>query len=157
MTNRLFRLLTAVALAVLAVALFTCTGEKDLGLTCKMTSPCDASTPCPIPEARVLANTAVDYIALGSAECDDLACIRTRGSQNPANEEGIAHGYCTAPCIDNSDCSPNYEGKKGKLVCDQLMMDRAYMDQLQRDNPVLYEQTFGSGASSNYCILPRAE
>lgn len=135
----------AVAFALGAgVALGACRASTDLGVTCKMTGV--------TPEK--VQNPGIDYIALGSAECDDLVCIRTAGSANPTNGAGEAHGYCTKSCIDSTDCSPDYQGGNNKLVCQRLLLDQAFLDQFKQRDPKGYEATFGSGASSRYCILP---
>src|SRR3990172_8439436 len=63
----------AVAFALGAIALAACRANTDLGQSCKLTQPCDAGTCAVAPDA--VQNLLVDYIALGSAECDDLVCI----------------------------------------------------------------------------------
>ncbi len=137
-----------------AGGLVGCSSTKDLGATCKMTRPGD-NGPEDISEDKV-ADPAVDYIALGSAECDDLVCIRTAGSANPENELGMARGYCTAPCIDDLDCQPDFEGNEKTLKCTQLLLDQSFLDALEQEDPQTYEQIFGSGASAKYCIKPRS-
>ncbi len=147
---------TRSAVAALAlgasVALGACKATTDLGSTCTLTTPCSSST-CAVTPDKV-SNTSVDYIALGSAVCDNLVCIRTAGSANPDNTASEARGYCTNSCTDNSDCSPDYQGNGDKLVCQRLLLDQAFLDALKQSNPTEYEQVFGNGASSTYCILP---
>ncbi|MBI5547665.1 MAG: adventurous gliding motility lipoprotein CglC [Deltaproteobacteria bacterium] len=128
-----------ILLATLAVT--SCQAKTDLGQTCKMTKPCD-TPPCPIPEDKV-ARTDIDYVALGSAECDDLVCIRTAGSENPPNDNKEARGYCTAACLDDLSCQPDFQGLTGQLKCEKLLLENA-------------EAIFGSGAASKYCVKPRA-
>jgi len=136
----------------LLVSFAGCEMTKDLGATCAMTKPGDDG-PEEIDEDKV-ADTRIDYIALGSAECDDLVCIRTSDSANPENELGKARGYCTAPCIDDLDCEPDFEGNK-TLKCERLLLDETFLSALKENDPETYEQIFGSGASAKYCIKPR--
>lgn len=140
------------------LALFACQGERDLGQTCKMTrsSATEGEPPEQIPVDRV-ANPDLDYVSLGSAECEDLVCVRTAGSQNPEPEGDKARGYCTAPCIENTDCQPDFEGRQGALQCARMLLDQKYLDELKATSPETYERVFGSGASSKYCVKPRAQ
>lgn len=133
-----------------------CKANKDIGQTCAMTKPCTGADggSCPIAPDKV-SNAGIDYIALGSAECDDLACIRTAKTNNPPNTAESAQGYCTSPCIEDSDCQPDYQGKEKTMKCERLLLDEAFLDQLKQNQPQTYDQMFGSGASSRYCILPR--
>jgi hypothetical protein len=145
----------AVALALGAgVALGACKASTDLGVMCRMTAPCSSGTGTCVVSPEKVQNEKIDYIALGSAECDDLVCIRTAGSANPANDTGEARGYCTKSCIDHTDCSPDYQGDNNKLVCERLVLDQAFLDQYKQEHPDEYENAFGSGASARYCILP---
>lgn len=145
-------LATSILSCLLAVGLAGCETTKDLGATCAMTRPGD-NGPEEIDESKV-ADDRIDYLALGSAECDDLVCIRTSGSANPENELGKARGYCTAPCIDDLDCEPDFEGNK-TLSCDELLLDDPFLVALKESDPVTYEQVFGTGASARYCVKPR--
>jgi hypothetical protein len=142
----------AVVLALGAAVLSAC-AKTDLGQACNMKKPCNTGT-CDIAPSAV-ENGAIDYVALGSAECDDLVCIRTAGSANPENTAAVARGYCTTPCIDDTNCSPNYQGESKKLVCQRMLLDQAFLDQLKEQDPDAYNKVFGSGASSTYCVLPR--
>jgi len=148
--------LAPVIAALLVVGLGACQAEKDLGQTCKMTRPNPIAGEAPIElEADQVADGSFDYMAFGAAECDDLVCLRTSGSANPENEEGRARGYCSAPCIDASDCDPDYLGNKGTMRCEQVLPDQEFLDALRRSDPETYEKTFGSGAAAKYCVLPR--
>ena len=147
------------ASSLLALALFLapgCTPSTDLGQTCKMTKPppTEGGEPVEIDESEV-GNTSVDYVALGSAECDDLVCIRTASSNNPPNDAGKARGYCTAPCIDETNCEYDYLGGRNKLTCARLLLSEEFIKALQQEDPETFERVFGSSASAKYCILPR--
>lgn len=117
-----------------------------------MTARSDAGTYVISPGK--VSNERVDYIALGSVDCTDLVCLRTAGSANPANTADEAWGYCSSPCIDKTNCSPDYQGKDNKLVCQRLLLDQGFLDSYKLSNPAEYEAVFGNGASSTYCILP---
>jgi hypothetical protein len=145
----------AAVLALSAFALGACS-KTDLGATCKMTKPCGDGGVCAIAPDQV-ANTAVDYVALGSAECDDLVCLRTARSNNPPNTATEAFGYCTTPCINADNCSPDFQGHSGNLNCDRLLLDQAFLDALMQQDPATYRRVFGNGASSTYCVLPRGD
>jgi hypothetical protein len=134
----------------MAGGLLACKAETDLGQTCKMTRPSSDGGPpveIDVPDGGFGDGGTFDVVALGSAECDDLVCIRTSGSQNPDNENGKLRGYCTASCIDSSSCEPDFEGKSGTMACEKLLVDQALIEA----NP----EIFGSGASSMYCVKPR--
>lgn len=145
--------LAAVVLASSSVAVLSACAKTDLGLPCTLTQPCSTGT-CSIPPSAV-ENRSIDYVALGAAECDNFVCIRTTRSANPENQATAARGYCTSPCIDAQDCSPDYNGKSNKMICDRIVFDEAFLDRLKKDSPEEYEQILGNGISSKYCILPR--
>ncbi|MBI5546601.1 MAG: adventurous gliding motility lipoprotein CglC [Deltaproteobacteria bacterium] len=164
----MIRASTLVGLA--ALALTACSATTDLGQTCKMTKPCKeagCTKPVNILQSEVEKNTGLDYVALGSAECDDLVCIRTANSLNPdpvcPNEgdttcpasERVAMGYCTSGCLDEANCRPDFQGKSDTMQCNQLLLSDSYLNQLKTEDPDTYNRVFGSGASANYCILPR--
>jgi hypothetical protein len=140
----------AAAFALSALALGAC-AKTDLGSTCKMTEPCDAGV-CPITPGQV-SNTAVDYIAFGAADCDDLVCLRSAGTKNPDNDTAQAKGYCTTPCINNDNCSPDYQGHSDQLQCQRLLLDQDFLNALQDGG--LYQEFFPNGVSSTYCVKPR--
>jgi hypothetical protein len=142
-----------VVFAASLLSLAGCQAERDLGLECRMTKPTEAG-----PEdilASSVEDPNLDYMALGSAECDDLVCVRTAGSENPENVDGKARGYCTAPCIDARDCEPDFEGRTGTMGCERLLPDQEFLETLKQSDPELYEKTFGSGVSAKYCVKPR--
>ncbi|HEY3449690.1 MAG TPA: hypothetical protein VGK67_25270 [Myxococcales bacterium] len=125
-----------------------------------------------------LSAASFDYISLGNAECDDQVCLRTainctseancpnslpctNGYCSYADEtNGNAVGYCTRSCVDNTDCQPDYQGGK-ELVCTPLLFSKPYLDLLQADCATdancLYNQIFGSGVSTSYCLRPRTK
>jgi len=155
--------LTSLLAVAVAVATSGCKTKTDLGQPCKMTRPpaagqtCSGQTTCPI-DPKDIADPKLDYVALGSAECDDLVCLRSAGSENPeppAGETGVAYGYCTASCIDAQNCEYDYNGNKNALSCERLLLSSDFLAKLQQQNPQTFAAVFGSGASSKYCIKPR--
>ncbi|MFN7131361.1 MAG: adventurous gliding motility lipoprotein CglC [Myxococcales bacterium] len=154
----MFRLLVP-ALVLIAVGggLGACQLKTDLAQPCKMTRPDENGKPQEI-EAAKLKDPTIDYVALGAAECDDLVCIRSaRTDQNPENEASGGRGYCTRPCIDDADCQFDYQGNEGRLKCERLLLDQAFLDQLKQSDPEAYEQAFGSDTASRYCVFPRQQ
>lgn len=128
---------------LLALALPACSAKTDIGQTCRMTKPCDPGPTCPILYSELTTDES-DYIALGAAECDDLVCVRLAdSSKTPARTEPAdeAIGYCARPCIDSMDCEYDWEGKKGLLACEPLLLTDTSL--------------FGPGASTRYCVYPR--
>ncbi len=149
-------LLPSLLLAVLVGGALGCQAKTDLAQPCKMTRPDQDGNTTEI-EAAKLSDPAIDYVALGAAECDDLVCIRSAATEkNPPHENGGGRGYCTRPCIDDADCNPDFQGNEGTLVCQRLLLDQAFLDQLKENDPVAYEQAFGSDTASRYCVFPRS-
>lgn len=73
-------------LLALAVSLASC-GTSDLGSPCEMPASVEAGEP------------AFDYLYLGTAECDDLVCLRRKGTTS---------SVCSRACLDESDCEPGF-------------------------------------------------
>lgn len=138
---------TSLAVLLCAATLSTlvaCSQTTDLGFTCEMTKQapgCEGEEqdctvnidPADITDTE-LGYPTLDYLAEGVAECDDLICLRSR-NRSYDDTSSAAMGYCTAPCQDDADCSPDFEGKKNTLKCKQLLNE--------------------NGASqAKYCVLP---
>lgn len=138
---------TSLAVPFCAAALLTlaaCSQTTDLGFTCEMTKQapgCEGEEqdctvnidPADITDPA-LGYPTLDYLAEGVAECDDLICLRSR-NRHYGDTASAAMGYCTAPCQDDADCSPDFEGKKNTLVCKQLLNE-------------------GGASEARYCVLP---
>ncbi|MGC4115159.1 MAG: hypothetical protein QM765_11230 [Myxococcales bacterium] len=112
------------------------------------------------------------------ADCDNGSCGCPGGTQPPCacaenkpkcgtcltpytDIDNKAAGYCTRSCMDDTDCQPDYLGRKG-LVCTQLLFSQDYLKALHdlctspTDPTCLYNQLFGSsGVSPMYCLKPR--
>lgn len=131
--------------AAALLTLSACSLTTDLGFTCEMTkqkADCEGENctenidPAEITDGE-LGYPAIDYLAEGVAECDDLICLRSRNRRYD-DTSSAAMGYCTAPCQDDDDCTPDFEGKKNTLVCKQLLNE-------------------GGASQSKYCVLPETE
>jgi hypothetical protein len=183
----MIRASTALLIAGLLM-LGSCKPATDIGQPCAMTKPCVGGTGCvnnTISLTRAdVPSPLLDYIALGSAGCDDLVCLRTGdpkqselddtpscasdpcptgvglnnlvcdpdsqlctryadtcpGTATCTPTQKDAMGYCTHECINDQDCSSDYEGKPG-MICAQVLL---------KDASIL-----PPGASTYYCIDPR--
>ena len=142
-------------LALLAgLLLAACNPPVDYGQVCRLTRPTQADgggleyIPADDP---ALADADFDFLSNGDTDCEDLVCVRQHGKDFRSNDEdGMAHGICSTPCIGDSDCGDQASG----LVCHQLAFDQAFLDQLRENDPATYEEYFGDSSSPNYCINP---
>ncbi len=139
------------ALALVLVVLAACAAKTDIGQTCDMTKPNANGGVSPVPDSAVSNNT-LDYVSLGSTVCDDMICLRSRGDGNPASVNGNARGSCTAACLSDKDCSPDYQGNSGTYTCAALFMDQNFLAAYKAADPDGYNQLFGSNASAKYCV-----
>ncbi len=143
----------ALLLAVVVVALGACTPKTDLGQVCTMTKPCTGGI-CPMAAADLANATTVDYMSLGSTECDDLVCVRT-ASEDPV--PATPSGLCTRSCINDDDCMYDANGNKGTFKCDQLLLSATFLEALKENDPETFDRVFGSSVSARYCIRPRTK
>ncbi len=117
------------ALIVVLPALIACQGP-DVGQPCQFGNSIDNLTTVP-----------ADYAATGVTSCENLICIRSAQR---------ATGYCSKPCVSNSDCSQSETG----LVCRQLTFDQNVISSLPADVQSLYAKSLGPIGLSNYCATP---
>ncbi|MGB8930975.1 MAG: adventurous gliding motility lipoprotein CglC [Anaeromyxobacteraceae bacterium] len=116
----------------------------DVGARCDIawgTSTVPAPTPATIPG---------DYLETGNPTCDSLVCIvspATSGEYSTCAAGNSQCGYCSKPCVSDSDC---YKSETG-LVCRQMVLDPAFIDQL---DPVVAERYLGDARYSRYCAVP---
>ena len=142
--------LVALLCAAMLPNLAACTQTTDLGIECKMTKQkpgCEGDDcsinidPADVTD-EALGYPTLDYIAEGAADCDDLLCLRSRNRKYD-DAETAAMGYCTAPCHEDADCSPDWEGNSpSQLVCKQLLNESGAVDE---------------EAQAKYCVLPETE
>ncbi len=143
-------LLAAAALA--ASALSGCQ-SPDVGQKCDiawntawLTDP--TATKPPIA-TQLYTQGGSDYFESGNLGCDGLVCIVSpapSGSKYGSADPGV--GYCSKPCVSNSDC---YESETG-LVCRQMVLDPVFLDQLDAQTR---ERYLADIQYSSYCAVPR--
>lgn len=145
--------LVALLCAALLPNLAACTQTTDLGYPCEMSkqkSGCEGDDCATFIERSEVTDMdlgypTLDYIAEGAAGCDDLLCLRSRNRryEEGSKPEDVAMGYCTAPCHEDADCSPDWEGnEKSDLVCKQLLNESGEVDK---------------ESQAKYCVRPETE
>lgn len=88
-----------------------------------------------------------DYISFGVAECDNLTCVRSRGSELPASEAEPA-GACSGECITDADC----QGVDGDFVCRELVFDDEFLGSLRDTlSEEEYERYLGRIQNAKFC------
>jgi hypothetical protein len=106
-----------------------------------------------------------DFISFGALDCDQLELTCVRDAAHPrrteqgsaAAETTDALGYCSQACVEHSSScevveSEVSEGLKGREVeCRSLALDQQALEQLKKDDPVAYRQTFGENNSPFFC------
>ena len=138
------------ALAIAAVALAGCQ-SPDVGGDCTLTwNPTwQQDGTKPPPKASELADGGgSDYFESGNLACDGLVCIVSPSPEGSGYDRAIGVGYCSKPCVSNSDC---YEKASG-LVCRQMVLDPVFLDQL---DPTTRSRYLADIQYSSYCAVPR--
>lgn len=88
-----------------------------------------------------------DYISFGVAECDNLTCVRSRGSPLPETEAQPA-GACSGECITDADC----QGLEPGYVCRELVFDDAFLSSLRDSlSDAEYERYLGRIQNAKFC------
>lgn len=164
MTPRLPLVLSAVLLAS------GCSVSTQLGAECvlvrKATEEEEAATgrkSISIKESELISGQ--DYISFGVLDCDELelTCVRdanhprTTQPGDPAEAGTDAKGYCSQACVVNSStCEVLGDNvatgvQDRPMTCRSLALDQKALEQLKKDNPALYKQTFGDNSSPFFC------
>jgi hypothetical protein len=118
--------------------------KPDVGQPCNISWGNTAGDP-PAPPPPNPTTITSDYFESGNTECENLVCIvspATPGSRYAAG------GYCSKPCVSNSDCFQSETG----LVCRQMVLDDLFLAQL---DPALRDKYLGEVRFSSYCGVPR--
>ncbi|MCP3097708.1 adventurous gliding motility lipoprotein CglC [Myxococcus sp. K15C18031901] len=104
-----------------------------------------------------------DVVSFGAVECEDLICIRDSayprelGPDGNVNENAIARGYCSKPCVegsnacevkDTSDVEPNLPGR---MACRPLLLDQDTLDAIRSADEAFYRRIFGENNSPYFC------
>ena len=94
-----------------------------------------------------------DYLENGSPSCDNLVCIVSPavsgGDYNGC--PGGECGYCSKPCVSDQDCFRSQTG----LACRQMVLDPAFIAELQKTEPELLARFLADTQFSSYCAVPR--
>lgn len=149
----------ALPLALCGAALLcACNPPKDFGNICRLSRPVGNDGGLEfIPKDDPSIRSNFDFLANGDPDCEDLVCLRQAGKDystpdGTADATGklYAHGECSTPCIDATDCGEPARG----LTCEKLAFDQSFLDNLKRNDPATYAQYFGDNASALYCTDP---
>jgi hypothetical protein len=142
-------LLAAAALALLGLA--GCQ-SPDVGGDCSIAwNPTweRDGTPPPPTAATLYSEGKSDYFESGNLACDGLVCIVSPASPGTQyGDRGTGVGYCSKPCVSNSDC---YQKETG-LVCRQMVLDPAVLSTL---DAATRERYLSDIEYSSYCAVPR--
>lgn len=88
-----------------------------------------------------------DFISFGVAECDNLTCVRSRGSALPKSEAEPA-GACSGECITDADC----QGLEKGYVCRELVFDDQFLGSLRETlSDEEYERYLGRIQNAKFC------
>lgn len=88
-----------------------------------------------------------DFISFGVAECDNLICVRSRGSPLPQSEAEPT-GACSNECITDADC----QGFEPGYVCRELVFDDAFLRSLRDTlSEEEYERYLGRIQNAKFC------
>ena len=118
--------------------------SPDVGQRCELSW--SGTAPKPVP-----ASVPGDYLETGNLACDSLVCIVSPATSGEyATCAGEACGYCSKPCVSDTEC---YKSETG-LVCRQMVLDPDFIAGL---DPVLAERYLGDARYSRYCAVPLAE
>ena len=88
-----------------------------------------------------------DFISFGVAECDNLICVRSRGSPLPQSEAEPA-GICSNECITDADC----QGADPGYICRELVFDDDFLRSLRETlSEEEYERHLGRIQNAKFC------
>jgi hypothetical protein len=139
--NRLVHVLAPLAL----VASLAACQDPDVGQRCRVPrDPLAQAVPDP-------ATITGDYLETGNAACDDLVCIVSPAVSGGRYNDcpGGECGYCSKPCVSDQDC---YRSETG-LSCRQMVLDPAFMLQLEKTDPELAARYLADIQFSSYCAV----
>jgi hypothetical protein len=131
--------------AATLLALGACS-KPDVGQPCSISWGTSEIRPPDPP--TLLAQGGSDYFESGNLSCENLICIV---SPAPAGSRYGGGGYCSKPCVSDQDC---YQSDTG-LVCRQMILDPAFLAELEKTDPALKERYLGDVSFSSYCAVPR--
>jgi hypothetical protein len=96
-------------------------------------------------------SVAADFFESGNFRCDNLVCIISPVAVAKTEYDRVpGTGYCSKPCVSNQDCFQSETG----LVCRQMVLDEAFIKQLEQNDPSLLQRYLGEVQFSSYCAVP---
>jgi hypothetical protein len=122
--------------------------EPDVGQPCKIGWGTGETAPPPPTPTELYSTGGADWFEAGNTQCEDLVCIVSPAAPG---SRYASSGYCSKPCVSNSDC---FESDTG-LVCRQMVLDPLFLAQLDQSNPALKQQYLGDVQFSSYCGVPK--
>jgi hypothetical protein len=134
------RLVPKMVLVAATLALGACQ-KPDVGQPCNISWGTSDTAPNP-PNPTTITS---DYFESGNTECENLVCIVSPAAPGSRYAAG---GYCSKPCVSNSDCFQSETG----LVCRQMVLDDLFLAQL---DAALRDKYLGDVHFSSYCGVPR--
>jgi hypothetical protein len=135
------------ALLAALLALGACQ-SPDVGQPCKISWGTGETAPPPPDPVTLFKTGGSDWFESGNAECENLVCIVSPAAPGSQYASG---GYCSKPCVSNQDC---FESQTG-LVCRQLVLDPAFLKELDSFDPTLRQKYLGDIQFSSYCVVAR--
>jgi hypothetical protein len=132
------------ALLAVLLALGACQ-SPDVGQPCTISWGTAETAPPPPDPVTLFQNKGSDWFETGNTSCENLVCIV---SPEPAGSRYAAGGYCSKPCVSDQDCFQSETG----LVCRQLLLDPAFLKELDTLDPKLRQQYLGDIQFSSYCV-----
>ncbi len=143
-----------------ALSLVACKTDTELGVPCRLvkrdpSASADGGRIASVPVKESEIAPGQDFISFGAADCEDLICVRDRGTPrgNPTDD---AQGYCSFACVPGvTECEVT-DGRAAddlaaRMECRGLLLDQATLDRLRAQNPQLYLSTFGENSSPTFC------
>lgn len=131
---------------VVSAALAGACQSPDVGARCDIGWSTTSTVPPPQP-----ATVPGDFLETGNLACDSLVCIVSPATSGKyATCDGSSCGYCSKPCVSDAECFKSETG----LVCRQMVLDPAFIAQLEATDPQLAERYLGDARYSRYCAVP---
>ncbi len=133
-----------------------CEVTSQLGKTCVLVKASSTGQPYD-PVSLSDLQPGQDFISFGSLDCEDLICVLDRKAEPTTTEDGRVLGYCSQPCLETQtdSCTVTDESVDAalseRMTCRALLLDQQALDDLRRQDPVRYRQTFGDHNSPYFC------
>lgn len=149
-------------LALFAVA--GCRASSDLGAECALVKrdPNVDGGRLFVTNGELRAGAAKDFVSIGSAECEDLICVRDSDYAPPdggaLNPNETARGYCSRNCITGDPCpssSSELDGNpRTRMTCRPLLLNAATLRAIcagSAADRARCEASLGNSTSPDFC------